>query len=54
MMAMLPPGIPRIPQARPINLDPPEHTKYRQPLQRTFSPKAALAMKEDITGWRRN
>ena len=29
MMASLPPGTPRIPQARPINLDPPEHTKYR-------------------------
>ena len=49
MMALLPPGMPRVPQARPINLDPPEHTRYRQPLQRTFSPKSALAMKETIT-----
>lgn len=48
MRAMLPPDIPRIPQARPINLDPPEHTKYRAPLQKTFSPKAAQAMKDDI------
>jgi cytochrome P450 len=45
---LLPPGTPRIPQARPINLDPPEHTRYRAPLQKTFSPKAALAMKADI------
>jgi cytochrome P450 len=48
LMATLPPGTPRIPQARPINLDPPEHTKYRQPLQKTFSPKSALALKDDI------
>jgi len=48
LMAMLPPGMPRIPQARPISLDPPEHTKYRAPLQKTFSPKAALAMKDGI------
>ena len=48
MKAMMPPGMPRIPQARPINLDPPEHTKYRAPLQKTFSPKAALAMKDGI------
>ena len=47
-MASLPPGTPRIAQARPINLDPPEHTKYRQPLQKTFSPKSALALKDDI------
>lgn len=49
MMSMLPPGVTRIPQARPINLDPPLHTAYRGPLQKTFSPKAALAMKDDIT-----
>ncbi|HTV96096.1 MAG TPA: cytochrome P450 [Steroidobacteraceae bacterium] len=48
MLASLPPGTPRIPQARPINLDPPEHTKYRAPLQKTFSPKSALALKDDI------
>jgi cytochrome P450 len=35
------PDRPRVPQARPIGLDPPEHTKYRAPLQKTFSPKAA-------------
>jgi cytochrome P450 len=48
MLARLPPGIQRIPSARPIGLDPPEHTKYRAPLQRTFSPKSALALKDDI------
>jgi cytochrome P450 len=48
MKAMLPPGTPRVPQARPINLDPPEHTKFRAPLQKTFSPKSALALKDDI------
>jgi cytochrome P450 len=48
MASMLPPGTPRVPQARPINLDPPDHTNYRAPLQKTFSPKAALAMQNDI------
>ena len=46
--ALLPPGSPRIPQARPIGLDPPEHTRYRAPLQKTFSPKSALALKDEI------
>ena len=50
MMALLPPGTPRVPQARPIGLDPPEHTQYRAPLQKTFSPKAALALKDEIRG----
>jgi cytochrome P450 len=48
IVSRLPPGTSRIPQARPINLDPPEHTKYRAPLQKTFSPKSALALKDDI------
>ncbi|HTV96229.1 MAG TPA: cytochrome P450 [Steroidobacteraceae bacterium] len=48
MAALLPPGTPRVPQARPISLDPPEHTQYRAPLQKTFSPKAALALKDEI------
>lgn len=46
--AQLPPGTPRIPMAVPINLDPPEHTQYRAPLQRAFSPKAMLALKDSI------
>jgi cytochrome P450 len=48
MMAMLPPNLPRVPQPKPIGLDPPEHTKFRGPLQKTFSPKAALALRDDI------
>ncbi|MGO9932593.1 MAG: cytochrome P450 [Steroidobacteraceae bacterium] len=48
LMAMSPAGAGRIPQARPINLDPPEHGKFRAPLQRAFSPKSVLAMKDDI------
>ncbi|MGB8365748.1 MAG: cytochrome P450 [Rhizomicrobium sp.] len=48
MLAMMPKGMPRIPQAVPITLDPPEHAKYRAPLQHSFSPKAVLARKEAI------
>lgn len=48
MLAMLPPGAPHIPMAVPITLDPPEHTKYRLPLQGAFSPKAMNALKDDI------
>ncbi len=47
---MLPKGIGHIPLPTPINLDPPEHTKYRAPLQAAFSPKAVLARKEEIRG----
>ncbi len=49
MKARLPPGMPHIPNPVPINLDPPEHSKYRAPLQRVFSPKAILAIKDSIT-----
>lgn len=48
MKAKLPPGMPHIPQPIPINIDPPEHGKYRAPLQRVFSPKAILALKDSI------
>ena len=48
MMATLPEGVSRIPQAVPITLDPPEHTKYRQPLQKVFSPKTIGALRESI------
>jgi cytochrome P450 len=48
MMAALPPGTPRIPEPVPINLDPPEHTAYREPLQGPFSPKSMLALKDSI------
>jgi cytochrome P450 len=49
MKAKLPPGSPHIPLPVPINLDPPEHGKYRGPLQRVFSPKSILAIKGGIT-----
>ena len=42
MMASLPPGTPRIPQARPINLDPPEHTKYRAAAAKDFLAEVRL------------
>lgn len=48
MMAMLPPGMPRIPQATPISMDPPDHARFRGPLQKTFSPRAAMQQIEDI------
>jgi cytochrome P450 len=49
MKAKLPPGMPHIPLPVPINVDPPEHSKYRAPLQRVFSPKSILALKDSIT-----
>ena len=48
MMAMMPPGMPRIPQATPISMDPPDHARFRGPLQKTFSPRAAMQQIEDI------
>jgi cytochrome P450 len=48
IMAKLPPGMPHIPRPVPINLDPPEHGKYRAPLQRVFSPKTINALKDNI------
>jgi cytochrome P450 len=47
-MAMLPSGSPHIPTPTPINLDPPDHTKFRAPLNSAFSPKAMLARKEEV------
>lgn len=48
MLAKLPPGAPHIPQPIPILLDPPEHTKYRQPLQKVFSPGTIAGLKDSI------
>lgn len=48
MLASLPAGAPHIPQPIPINLDPPEHTKYRQPLQKVFSPKTIANLRASI------
>lgn len=48
MRAAMPPGSPRIPQLKPIFLDPPEHAKYRTPLASSFSPKTMNAMQDEI------
>src|SRR5262245_57817939 len=40
ILSKLPPDSPPIPRAYPINLDPPLHAQYRQPVQGVFSPKA--------------
>lgn len=37
-----------LPLPLPINVDPPDHTKYRAPLQRVFSPKTINALKDSI------
>lgn len=47
-MASLPAGTPRIPQTIPVSVDPPDHSKYRTPLQRVFSPKAIHALEGEI------
>jgi len=48
MMAMVPSDMSRVPLPTPINLDPPDHTRYRAPLQLAFSPKAMLARRDEI------
>jgi cytochrome P450 len=48
MLKMMPPGTPHIPQVVPITLDPPEHMKYRAPLNRPFGPKAINVLKDSI------
>jgi cytochrome P450 len=42
------PGGERIPLMTPIMLDPPEHTRLRAPLQKTFSPRTVMALKDKI------
>lgn len=46
--ASLPEGAPRPLVPIPINLDPPEHTKFRAPLNSAFSPKAVMALRDDF------
>ncbi|MEO6248244.1 MAG: cytochrome P450 [Sphingomicrobium sp.] len=48
LLASLPPGSSHVPQPVPITLDPPEHTKYRQPLQKVFSPKTIAGLRGSI------
>lgn len=48
ILAQMPADFPRIPQPFPINLDPPDHSKYRAPLVRAFSPKTIDRLETDI------
>lgn len=48
IVASMPPGAPRMIELIPILMDPPEHTKYRAPLQKVFSPKKMMSMKGEI------
>lgn len=48
LAARMPAGMPRMPQMTPIFLDPPDHGKYRAPLQRAFSPRLMMALKPRI------
>ena len=48
LVASMPPGAPRMVELTPILMDPPDHTKYRLPLQRAFSPKAMAGLKDEI------
>src|SRR4030081_3591650 len=47
ILSRLPEGSRRIPEYYPIATDPPLHRKYRGPLEKVFSPKAAAALKAD-------
>ena len=47
LLAQMPPGI-TIVQPVPILLDPPNHTRFRLPLQPVFSPKAMLKLQQHI------
>jgi cytochrome P450 len=48
MLAARPAGSPHIPMSVPITLDPPLHTKYRLPLNSSFSPKGVAALTAGI------
>ena len=48
MQANLPEGAQRPLVAVPINLDPPEHSKYRAPLNTAFSPKAVMKLRDEF------
>lgn len=42
------PDVTHLPLPTPINMDPPDHTRFRAPLNAAFSPKAMLARKEEV------
>ena len=45
---LVPPEVDRIPTNYPISLDPPDHGKYRAPLLKAFSPRAAVEQAREI------
>jgi cytochrome P450 len=42
------PGATHLPLPTPINMDPPDHTRFRAPLNAAFSPRAMMARKEEV------
>ncbi|MDG2002492.1 MAG: cytochrome P450 [Novosphingobium sp.] len=48
ILSMIPEDQPRIPRATPITMDPPDHGVFRGPLQKAFSPRAAIDRTEEI------
>ena len=48
LLALMPDDMPRIPRLKPITIDPPEHGAIRSPLQKAFSPKAAMGRLDEI------
>ncbi len=48
LLALMPDDMPRIPMLKPITIDPPEHGAIRSPLQKAFSPKAAMNQLAEI------
>jgi cytochrome P450 len=42
------PGTPRFPDLKPIMYDPPDHTKFRLPLQKLFAPKTIHALQAEL------
>ena len=50
LLKLMPEDMPRIPMLKPITIDPPEHTAIRLPLQKAFSPKAAMNQLDEIKG----
>jgi cytochrome P450 len=48
LLKLMPEDMPRIPMLKPITIDPPAHTAIRLPLQKAFSPKAAMNQLDEI------
>jgi cytochrome P450 len=48
LLKLMPEDMPRIPMLKPITIDPPEHSAIRSPLQKAFSPRAAMNQLDEI------